>query len=160
MTTTLNNSNSFDTNDGVRAYVEQSLKMLDQVVEQVIPKDDVDNFKELLDIFFAAEDKEEKQEAFEGLVEILMQEPITVSRLDLDHEPGEEIQKWMNFVGKKIHRYRKAAKMSQEVLSEKTGLPQSHISRLESGKHSPSNATLKKIAAALDIEIKLLDPSA
>ena len=51
-------------------------------------------------------------------------------------------------------------RVTQEQLAAKAGLPQSHISRLEGAKHSPSRATLEKIAAALEVPLSCLDPSA
>jgi len=50
--------------------------------------------------------------------------------------------------------------MTQQQLAEKAGLPQSHISRLEAGMHSPSHKTLEKIAAAMEIAMGDLDPAA
>jgi transcriptional regulator with XRE-family HTH domain len=49
---------------------------------------------------------------------------------------------------------------TQEQLAAESGLPQSHISRLEAGKHSPSRATLEKIAKALGVDVAVFDPSA
>jgi len=64
----------------------------------------------------------------------------------------------MDFVGKKIRERREAAGLTQEQLAEKSGLPQSHISRLENARHSPSRSTLDKIASALQISLADLDP--
>ena len=51
------------------------------------------------------------------------------------------------------------AELTQVELAEKSGIPQSHISRLESNKHSPSRATLKRIAKALKVDLSELDPT-
>ncbi|OHB75234.1 MAG: hypothetical protein A2W31_11590 [Planctomycetes bacterium RBG_16_64_10] len=66
----------------------------------------------------------------------------------------------MAFVSAKIRDCRKAAGLTQQQLEEKTGLPQSHISRLENGEHSPSHATLEKIAKALNMPVTMFDPCA
>lgn len=159
MTPTLNDTQN-NINDGVKAYVERSLKILNECSEQAVPKEDVGYFKELLNAYFTAEDEEDKQAAFEGIVEILLQEPVTVSQMNFEHESGEELAKWKIFVGGRIKKYRKDAKLSQIDLAKKAGLQQSHISRLEQGMHSPSFVTLQKIADALGIDVSKLDPSA
>jgi len=74
-------------------------------------------------------------------------------------EPGPTLQKWIDYVSDKIRAYRKTAGLTQEELAEKSGLPQSHISRLESGKHSPSRLTLEKLGAALGVSVREFDPS-
>ena len=45
-------------------------------------------------------------------------------------------------------RLRGEARMSQSQLSQKTGITQPDISKLENGKANPSIATLKKVASA------------
>jgi transcriptional regulator with XRE-family HTH domain len=72
--------------------------------------------------------------------------------------PGEELDKYVAYVGNKIKEKRKAAGLSQQELEKKSGLPQSHISRLENGQHSPSFASLEKIARALGIPVSDLEP--
>lgn len=44
-------------------------------------------------------------------------------------------------------------KLSQDELSARTGMPQAHISRIESGKGNPSLNTLLRIARALDVNV-------
>ena len=61
-------------------------------------------------------------------------------------------------VGAKIRDLRKQQKMTQHDLAEKSGLPQPHISRLERGVHCPSSKTIDRIAAALAVDAKHLDP--
>ena len=101
------------------------------------------------------------------LREILDQERagLTVNALR-DAQPGalddehSKLRKWADFVGQKVRERRKAAELTQEQLAEKSGLPQSHISRIEAARLSPSRATLEKIAEALGVSLKELDPSA
>jgi DNA-binding XRE family transcriptional regulator len=45
--------------------------------------------------------------------------------------------------------------LSQEELAERVGTRQSAISRLESGRYNPSFKVLRKVAQALDSEIKI-----
>lgn len=51
--------------------------------------------------------------------------------------------------GKKIIALRVFAGMTQAQLSQKTGIPQSNISRIESGGYNPTIKSLKKIAEGL-----------
>ena len=64
-------------------------------------------------------------------------------------------------IGRNVREFRERAGLSQKAMSEKTGLAQPHVSRLEAGTHLPSVATLKKVADTLRIPIcSLLDPPA
>ena len=58
-----------------------------------------------------------------------------------------------------IHQLKQARlskKMTQEKLAQKTGMPQSVIARLESGRQGLSFVTISKIATALDKKIQLV----
>lgn len=104
-------------------------------------------------------DSEEFQELSQTIRELLFPELVG----GLVEQPcaadSEILQKRMDFIGGRIKEKRKALNMNQEELAEKSGLPQSHISRIESGVHSPSYRTLEKIAKALDTTVGDLDPS-
>ncbi len=52
-------------------------------------------------------------------------------------------------IARDIIRERRAAGLSQQQLADAAGLRQETLSRLESGKHSPTVRTLKKIETAL-----------
>ena len=68
------------------------------------------------------------------------------------------LKKWTAYASDKIKEYRTKADLTQEELAERSGLPQSHISRLENRLHSPSRATLEKIAKALGRSVSDFDP--
>ena len=51
---------------------------------------------------------------------------------------------------------RRAKKLSQQALGRKTGLPQSHISKIERGKVDVGLATLIQMLRVLDLEIMLI----
>jgi DNA-binding XRE family transcriptional regulator len=72
--------------------------------------------------------------------------------------PQKAMSEWLSYISEKIRSARASAGLTQEELANKSGLPQSHISRLENGVHSPSNKTLEKIAEALGISLGNLDP--
>ncbi|MGL6173914.1 MAG: helix-turn-helix domain-containing protein [Cellulosilyticaceae bacterium] len=50
---------------------------------------------------------------------------------------------------------RSALNLTQKELSDKTGIQQSHISRLENGNYNPSIKFLKRIAEALGKELHI-----
>ena len=133
------------------------------VMERVqrLPQSDRDDLFELVKTLPTAAPEE-----FESCVltmrEILEQSPPRVRRMEAPSDPeehGEGLTKWITFVSRRITEERHDAGLTQEALAEKAGLPQSHISRLETGKHSPSRATIEKIAAALGKPVSAFDPS-
>jgi DNA-binding XRE family transcriptional regulator len=132
------------------------------LVERIrsLPKDDKEDLYELMKEIPGA-DNEGLQDIAVGMLEILDQSPVTVRRMSCEETPiGNGLQKWIDYVSERIRSLRKAAGMTQEQLAEKSAIPQSHISRLEAGRHSPSRMTLEKIAAALGVEVAAFDPSA
>ena len=54
---------------------------------------------------------------------------------------------------RQVVRERKRQKLTQRELAEKTGLKQSNISRLETGKSNPSIDFLQRVAAGLGKEL-------
>jgi DNA-binding XRE family transcriptional regulator len=124
-----------------------------------LPKEDRDDIFEVTKAFVSAEDDAERESAARALLEILEQAKGTtrVFRSPTNLDP---LQEWTSFISKKIKDLRATAGMTQEQLSEKSGLTQSHISRLEAGQHSPNAITLQKIASALGVSISDLDPNA
>jgi len=50
---------------------------------------------------------------------------------------------------------RKNVGLTQKQLSERTGIAQSDISKLESGDGNPSIKTLKRLAAAMDMTLRI-----
>lgn len=126
-----------------------------------LPKKDADDLFELLQHYRDATTEEEVIAVYEASLEIVAQEPVTVHNIDIETEGQcDELDKWREFISKQIRDHRKKAEFTQEELAARAGLPQSHVSRIETGKHSPSHVTLEKIAKALDIPISKLDPNA
>ena len=128
---------------------------------QALPQEDKEELCELLKELPIAEDHEELNSIMVAMREILDQQPIRIRRLDQsdDVHPRVGLQGWMDFVSARIRALRKAADLTQEELAAKSGLPQSHISRLEAAKHSPSRVTLEKIANALGVHVGEFDAS-
>jgi DNA-binding XRE family transcriptional regulator len=128
---------------------------------RVLPSDDRRDLYELTKEFARAQCQEDVQCVVDAMREILEQAPIRVRKMDLSaEEAGPGLKKWIDIISEKIRTLRAAAGLTQGQLAEKSGLPQSHISRLENGQHSPSRATMEKIAKALDLPVSEFDPSA
>jgi len=128
---------------------------------QRLPQTEKKDLLELVEGLSSA-DPEEVESSLLTMREILEQSPGRVRRMRLPsdssrHAPG--LRKWITYVSRRIVEKRSAAGITQAELAKKSGLPQSHISRLESGKHSPSRATLEKIATALQLPVSTFDPS-
>jgi DNA-binding XRE family transcriptional regulator len=105
---------------------------------------------------------EEQYEIFETIREILFPElvgDIHMGRAGSVEETPNRLQRRMDHVGSTIKRKREEKKLTQMELAKLSGLPQSHICRLEAGVHSPSMKTLEKIARALGVAVGDLDPS-
>ena len=60
------------------------------------------------------------------------------------------------YVGRIIHVMRKERGMRQSELAALTGLKQPNLSRIENGIVVPRQSTLRKVAEALDVEVKEL----
>lgn len=65
-----------------------------------------------------------------------------------DTKPTTEYMSWKKYVAKQIRQARKNAGLTQQTLSERTGIPQSHISRIENAQHGPATSTLHRIEEA------------
>lgn len=132
------------------------------VVERIgrLPDEDRQELFELIKGLGGAQDADEVEAIRVAMREILDQESSGIQALSSTlPESPEKFQKWVNFIADKVQSLRKNAGLTQAELSEKSGLPQSHISRIESAKLSPSRVTLEKIATALGIPVNDLDPT-
>src|SRR5689334_2217996 len=61
----------------------------------------------------------------------------------------------MSVLAARLREARVAKTWSQRDLSERAGIPQAHISRIESGAIDPKVSTLQDLARALDLELVL-----
>ncbi len=123
---------------------------------RTLPAADREDLYQLTKAMFRAESEEESLAVARGIQEIFDQQQGHVHKVTPE-EPSQELQDWMNFVGGHIRQNREKRGLTQAELARKTGLPQSHISRLENCKHSPSFSTIEKIALALEIDPSELD---
>lgn len=125
-----------------------------------LPKEDRDDLLALAESLGSAETEEERDAATRGMREILRPQKGGLRPMESTNQPSQDLQSWMDSVGKRIRCFREQAGLTQQELAEKAGLRQSHISRLEQGHHSPSALTLQKIADVLGIPASKLDLSA
>lgn len=75
-----------------------------------------------------------------------------------DRRNPQGLTKHRAYVGQQIRELRERQHMSQQELAEKAGIPQSHVSRLENGKHTATYLTVKRIAQALNTRPSVIDP--
>lgn len=115
-----------------------------------LSREDQDDLYELLPYLLGG-DKEERESASAAVGEILGQKTGTVSRVKMDEAPSASLKKWMDHVGDRLREARKTAGLTQGQLAEESGIPQSYISRLERGEHSPTAITREKLERALKI---------
>lgn len=134
--------------------------LLERLVE--LPEESVRDIFSLVEGVTPDASAEEKNEIFETIEEILCPESIGeihFGRTGSVEGAPDNLQKRIDYVGGTLKKKRKSMKLTQKKLAEKSGLPQSHISRLETGQHSPSRKTLEKIAKALGVTVGDLDSS-
>lgn len=141
---------------------EAALTMAIAVISERVrelPKADRDDLFELSKILLTAESQtlEEVESAQRAFREILEQSKGKVEAFCAPDKPNG-LDGWITFIGRKIKEAREIAELTQSQLEEATGLPQSHISRLENGVHSPSSSTLEKIAKATGQPMSFFDP--
>lgn len=78
----------------------------------------------------------------------------------IKNSKGENLSEWecATVVGEKIRKCRKAQKMTIEDLAIKCAVDYSQVSRMERGRVNFTYFSLLKIASALDIDPKELQP--
>lgn len=93
--------------------------------------------------------------------------------IDLPWKPGavgdmnegvskESLKKLVSYrkkLGARVKTRREKLGLTQVQLAEKSKLPQSHISRIEKGKHASTDITIQRLADALDTSPGKLDPA-
>ena len=150
-----------DSREGVRhAALTMAVGIVVDRIQR-LSQEDRNDLYELMKDLLTAKTCEDLESISTAMMEILDQDCGHVLRVEMTEEqPGAGLQRWLDYVSKQIRHLRETAGLTQEELAEKSGLPQSHISRLENAKHSPSRVTLEKIAKALGVPVAEFDPSA
>jgi len=123
-----------------------------------LPEVDKDDLFRLLKESSNTGDQEEQQAIRSAIEEILANMPVAVRDLPPPKKLSKNSTKWAEHVGKTIKELRSRMNMTQVELAGKAGIPQSHLSRLESATYTPTHMTLVKVAKALGVPVQKLDP--
>ena len=133
-------------------------------IDRAFPKlaaEDRAALKRLTILLFKPDSGEEVVEILATMREIAGAKPVKLIPMELESDGSSDgLDNWKNHMAKTLKRLRKAANLTQGELADRSGLPQSHISRLEGAKHSANHITLKRLASGLGVKISELDPSA
>jgi ribosome-binding protein aMBF1 (putative translation factor) len=138
-----------------RIALKQALAFLNLAPKQLA------YLEELRDLFQKSHDKDERNEILEAFMEIVCPDGIEEEG-GMDDGVSEDTKSRVNDyhqrVGDQIRKRRIAKGLTQTALAKKAGIPQSHVSRLEAGQHTPTHVTIKKLAKALNTQPRMLDP--
>jgi DNA-binding XRE family transcriptional regulator len=140
---------------------EKTFALAVAVIQERIQSLRSDDRQDLMEVipFLFCDDPEEVAAAQKAVHAILNQTKASVLPDSAVKPPNDALVEWLNYISARIRDLRGAARMTQKELAVRSGLPQSHISRLENGQHSPSHKTLVKIAKALEVSLGDLDPT-
>jgi DNA-binding XRE family transcriptional regulator len=69
------------------------------------------------------------------------------------------LQRYRSMIGRRLVKLRSNLGWTQSVVAEKTGIQQSHISRIEAGRVSPSFLTIRRLAKAFGVAPGQIDPN-
>lgn len=141
-------------------------EFIDRVME--LPKRKLVRVAELMQLCSDAESEEEKMEIRKIVFEIV--HPVLIG---LPWRPGTtgtfssevpratfwKLVTFRRSVGATIAKIRKEKGLTQKMLAEAAGIPQSHISRIEKGMHASTDVTIKRLADALGVPPSDLDVS-
>jgi DNA-binding XRE family transcriptional regulator len=122
-----------------------------------LPEDDRADMAEVLQEM--GQSVEEMEQGEQTIVEIFSPKVGSVIPMVEPGQRPDAVAKWSQHVGGRVRQFRKTNDLTQSELAEKAGLPQSHISRIESGEISPSRITIEKIAKAIGRPISDFDPT-
>jgi DNA-binding transcriptional regulator YiaG len=150
------------TKEHVADRIEQQMRRRIEERLSKLPKDQRRDLHKLCELLVAEEDEREQYEIARTLTEIIF--PESIKNLLNDEsikemaEARRRLDEYRKRVGHEIRRRRESMKMTQTELAERAGIPQSHVSRLERGKHAPTYVTLERVAKALETTPARLDP--
>jgi len=130
-----------------------------------LPHKKQERVTKLLELLYSAESPEECFEVAKAIAEIIAKAAgrISPGGIETKLEDGVSdaakaaVDAYHGSIGRAIRKRREELKMTQEELADKSGLPQSHISRLEAEKHTPTRNTIERIAKALRVEPGKID---
>ncbi len=105
-------------------------------------------------------DCEDEAEVNQAITELLLPDSFAgpIDEDDDDDRAKERVEAYRKKVGSSVRALRTAKGMTQDELAKATGLPQSHISRIEKGKHASTFITIQRLASALGTTPSQIDP--
>jgi DNA-binding XRE family transcriptional regulator len=123
--------------------------------------DDLKRLKRLAAEFMGSPEHE-RPEILQSIVELLLPDEhiggVDSTPPEIEPARREKLDRSRQYIGSQIKLHRERAGLTQESLARKAKIPQSHVCRLERGKHVPSHITIDRIAKALKISPALIDP--
>ncbi|QDU05418.1 anaerobic benzoate catabolism transcriptional regulator [Gimesia chilikensis] len=144
----------------------ENQKLLSQLLK--LPAEKLKKFTELGALYQAAVDPEEQEEILQAGVEILRPELSCLGQATaeensiddtVDPEAARKVESYRKKVGLRIKKYRKLLGWTQAELAKVANIPQSHVCRLEKGKHAATDVTIERVAKALGVSPGDLDPA-
>lgn len=130
-----------------------------------LPPQKRERVAKMLELLETAESAEEGQEIAKAITEVLAKAaghmPPGGQVIDLEHGVSDRakatVRGYYRNIGNAIRTHREKMGLTQKQLAEASGLPQSHISRLEAGLHAPTQITIRKIAEGLNVDPGQID---
>lgn len=125
-----------------------------------LPAEELETLKRLGIAYAHASDKQ-RGEIMETIVEMVLPDDFVggvAEKQQPSKETVDKVESWRLKIGDAIRKAREEADLTQVELAKKARIPQSHVSRLERGMHSPTHITISKIAKALKVKPEHLDP--
>ena len=143
--------------DPAKALVVMAVTVVADRVQRLSDEDRKDLY-ELVRELPAAKTVEELTALCDGMIEILDQQGSRVIAMPIT-EPSGRAARWAQYIGEQVRMLRNERGWTQQELARLSGLPQSHISRIEKGRLSASAMTVDRLAKAFGVEVSKLDPS-
>ena len=144
--------------------------LAEQVVERLLrlSPEKTARMLELWRLHGQSSDHEERREITKVIVEIVYPafvdipwSPGATGMLEegVSRETMRKVKSYRRQVGLRVKNRRNALGMTQEVLAQKAGIPQSHVCKIEKGVHASTDTTIQRVADALGIAPSELDPA-
>ena len=114
-----------------------------------------------LGVEFTIAPEDKRAEILETMLEVLIPDDYVGGIAEIKPENREvraRVNSARKFIGQQICMRRKELGLSQTQLARQAKIPQSHVSRLEGGKHAPTRKTIEHIAKALRVTPSSIDP--
>ncbi len=112
------------------------------------------------------DNEKEQDEIALAIVEIVLPKSIGLNGLsekavplddDIDPTDAAAVAGYHAEIGRIVRQLREEMGWSQQELASRSELPDTHIGRLETGQHAPTNLTIEKIAKALKVPPSTID---